>query len=201
MDLNSLTLQEISNKLNNQSVKEIINPFPQKMLEGSPRLAAVLIPIFREGNEWHLLFIRRTNNHGDIHGGQVAFPGGSLEDGDKSIQGTALRETQEELGIIPEDIQILGKLTEFTTITNYLVTPFVGVIPWPYEIQPSPEEVSKVFTIPLMWLYDQNNREIVDRELPDGQTVPVIYFNEYHGEVLWGASARFTLEFLRIISE
>lgn len=200
MDLNALTPQQISDKLSKQQSQDVINPFPPDILKGTSRPAAVLIPMIREENKWHLLFIRRTNNHGDMHGGQVAFPGGGLEDRDKGIQETALRETQEELGINPKEIRILGKLNKFTTVTNFLVTPFIGIVPWPYELTPAPEEVSRVFTIPLIWLDDPKNREIVHRDLPNHQSVPVIYFNEYKDEVLWGASARFTLELLRILS-
>ena len=159
MDINSLTPQNISDKLTNNHSQEINNPYPPGLHKDNPRSAAVLIPMLRENDEWHLLFIRRTNIQGDMHSGQVAFPGGGMDDGDESIQETALRETQEELGIAPQDVQVLGKLNKFMTITNFLVTPFVGVLPWPYALKPSPEEVSNVFTIPLNWLNNPQNRE------------------------------------------
>jgi len=86
------------------------------------------------------------------------------------------------------------------TITGYRVTPFVGVIPWPYPVKPQPSEVSRIFTIPFHWLADPDNRMIANRELQiQGDTIPVIHYKPYHGEVLWGVSARITLLLLETL--
>lgn len=135
----------------------------------------------------------------DIHSGQVAFPGGKCDPGDSSAEAAALRETHEELGISPTDVKIIGRLNDFLTISNYQVTPVVGIIPWPYSLQPSPDEVSRVFTVPLTWLSNPENMVISDREIPEFGKASVIYFKEYDNEILWGVSAKITLEFLKVL--
>lgn len=200
MDLNQFTPQEISVKIEATSKKKIENPFPSSLSESPTHPAAVLIPLLRNQGSWQILFIRRTEIPGDRHSGQVAFPGGVCDSSDSNAEEAAKRETHEELGIHPKDITILGKLHQFMTVTNFIVTPIVGMIPWPYPLRLEPREVSRAFTIPLSWLNDPSNREVVSRELPNGKSADVIYFNEYDGEILWGASARFTLAFLNVLN-
>ena len=172
-----------------------------------PRPAAVLMPLIRmpaESGEtdWHILYTRRTDlvKH---HKGQVCFPGGRSDPEDPSPEATALREAFEEIGLGASHVRILGRMDEFVTITNYLVTPVVGVIPWPYTFTLEPKEVSRVFTIPMDWLADSNNYEIRQRELPPDFPVPprfgslqIVRFKPYHGEVLWGATAEATLRLI-----
>ncbi len=200
--INSLTKDEISlrlNKyLNDDSAKHDFNPrFPEEFFEGYPRSAAVLVPMLKKAHKWHILFTRRTASLPE-HSGQVAFPGGQADPEDNSPEETALREAQEEISLNPGDVQILGRLGELRTISNYCVMPVVGYIPWPYEFHLAREEVSRVFTIPLEWLADLKNYEIRNRELPSPYpAVPVIYFDHYDGELLWGISAEITMNFLK----
>jgi 8-oxo-dGTP pyrophosphatase MutT (NUDIX family) len=171
-------------------------PALQGVLNGPPRPAAVLIPFLRQDGKWRLLFTRR-NARLPEHSGQVAFPGGRSDPQDQSIEQTALRETFEEIGVQPQDVRVLGRLGNYITITNYRVTPVVGVIPWPYRLHLAPEEVSRVFTIPLDWLANPANYEERHRMLPEPfGRVQVIFYKPYDGETLWGASARFTLALL-----
>lgn len=200
MTPDQLTLDAITQALKSQPFKALYNHFPEGMLKGEPRPAAVLIPLIRVEDAWHIIFIRRTEVPGDIHSGQVALPGGKRERTDPSLREAAKRETQEELGILPEDIAILGQLNEFIAISNFRVTPFVGTLPWPYPIVMDPREVARWFTIPLAWLADPDNRETTFRELPNGLgKVSVIYFDRYDGELLWGLSARIILELLEAL--
>jgi 8-oxo-dGTP pyrophosphatase MutT (NUDIX family) len=165
-----------------------------------PKPAAVLIPLLSNGSGWHVLLTRR---HSDLpeHSGQVAFPGGRADPEDISPEQTALREADEEIGLKPQDVHLLGRLQDYLTITNYRVTPVVGVIPWPYKLQPAEAEVSRVFTIPMEWLAQPGNYEERLRQLPAPyEPAKVVYFHPYDGEVLWGASARMTLNLVRALS-
>ena len=174
--------------------QEITGISPQRLYQ-----SAVLMPLLIHESSWHLLFTRR-NVALPEHSGQVAFPGGRCDPDDETIEFTALREAEEEIGLIKKDVRVIGRLNRFLTVTRYLVTPIVGVIPWPYQLRLANEEVSRVFTIPLEWLAAPANHEIRKRVLPDPfGKVPVVYFREYDGEVLWGASARFTLRLIKIL--
>jgi 8-oxo-dGTP pyrophosphatase MutT (NUDIX family) len=161
------------------------------------RKAAVLIPLLQKDGEWHLLYTRRTETVQD-HKGQVSFPGGGTEEIDKSPVDTALREAQEEIGLQPEHVSVLGFMSQYPSITDYLVTPVVGRITWPFEMNISTNEVGRVFTIPIKWLADPQNREEKLITRPGGQ-VWVSYYKPYEGETLWGLTARITVNFLEIL--
>ncbi len=199
---NSLSTNFIQSQLKLALTGKQINvDFPREMLKGKSRLASVLIPLLMRNNEWHILFIRRTLVPNDFHSGQVAFPGGSQDPTDKNAEATAIRETWEEIGVDEKNIRILGHLDRFLTISNYMVTPIVGVLPWPYEFNLSENEVSRIFTIPLSWLADKKNREIRKRNLANKVNLSVTYFKEYDNELLWGASAKIIESFLYILQK
>ena len=163
--------------------------------------AAVLIPLYLDGGEWHVLFTRRTDRLAD-HRGQVAFPGGRIEDEDAGPVPAALREAQEELDVAPEDVDVLGRLDSLLTVTQFLIAPAVGVIPWPYPIRPNPDEVALAFGVPLDWLRDPANLEMRRRKaIVPGQSVSVYYFTPYQGEVIWGVTARITLGLLELLKD
>ena len=161
--------------------------------------AAVLIPLGWWKDEWNLVFTRRaeTVNH---HKGQVSFPGGGCNLDETAPEETALREAEEEIGLKPADVRLLGRLNDVVTITHYRVTPVVAVMPWPYDVQIEPAEVGRVFTIPLLWLADRRNWG-EQPVTPDGvpRPFPVITYHLYDGETLWGASARITQNFLSVL--
>jgi 8-oxo-dGTP pyrophosphatase MutT (NUDIX family) len=173
---------------------------PSGLWGEKPRPAAVLIPMLESDNTWHVLFTVRTANLAE-HSGQVAFPGGRVDPQDGTPEQTALREADEEIGLGPGDVRILGSLRKLRTITNYCVSPVVAAIPWPYSFTLARDEVSRVFTIPLEWLADPENHEIRMRELPHPYSpVPVIYFKLFEDELLWGVSAQITLNLLEALS-
>jgi len=170
-------------------------------LHREPRPAAVLLPMFRHQAAWHLLFIRRTEHPGDHHSGQVAFPGGCWEPEDADAAVTALRETREEIGLAPERVVLLGELQPLHTVSNYLVTPIVGEIPWPLDLRPDPSEVARVFGIPLAWLGNTANRRVLTWPAPDhSEARDVIFYDEFDQELLWGVSARITVDFLAVLA-
>lgn len=191
-----LTTTEISNRLKDKRPSRLVERFPLEMLEGEPKPAAVLIPFLRQDDTWRVLFTRRTDTLPE-HSGQVAFPGGRADPGDSTPEDTALREANEEIGLKQADVRLLGRLDPLVTISNYRLTPVVGVIPWPYPIHLARQEVSRVFSIPLAWLANAANHQIKKRELPAPYgSVPVIYFSRFDNELLWGVSAQIALNLL-----
>ena len=168
------------------------------------REAAVLVPLVREGDEWHLLFIRRAANERDRHSGQVAFPGGAREAADADACATALREAREEIGLDPTRVALLGELSPYVTVSHYHVTPVVGVLEWPVPLELQSEEVARTFTIPLSWLRRRENLTLRARREMDphsARTHPIIVFDTYDGETLWGATARMTVNFIKAVDE
>jgi 8-oxo-dGTP pyrophosphatase MutT (NUDIX family) len=168
---------------------------PPKGDKKSLKCAAVLIPLTFYQDEWHLLYTRRTNTLND-HSGQVSFPGGQCDLEDETHERTALREAQEEIGLKPQDVEILGKINEVVTVTHYEITPVVGVFQSPYSFFVSTIEVGRVFTMPLNWL--ANPRHYWQFQHPKANH-PTIAYHPFDGELLWGATARITLNFLKII--
>jgi 8-oxo-dGTP pyrophosphatase MutT (NUDIX family) len=159
--------------------------------------AAVLMPLAKIEDEWHLLYTRRTDKV-EHHKSQVSFPGGRCDPEDRSAEDTALREADEEIGLARSDVRVLGRLRELITITGYKVTPIVGVIAWPRTFRVHMIEVSRVFTMPLQWLADRRNRLEFN---PLGSNRTVIAYFPHDGELLWGATARMTVDFIHAITE
>ena len=193
----ALTEQRICELLAAHAAGSNSNPIRENFSTQPPQPAAVLVPLLQQGGAWHLLYILRAQVAGDLHSAQVAFPGGRFEAYETQAEPAALRETYEEIGVDPGSVRLLGRLEDFVTISNYQVTPCIGVIPWPTELKPEPREVQRVFTIPLSWLADPANREERERMAPQGQTLKVIYFQQFGKELLWGVTARITLNFLQ----
>lgn len=163
--------------------------WPAELRAGAARgfkVAGVLIPIVLRSEALSVLLTRRAA-HLRYHPGQVSFPGGRMEEGDADIRATALRETQEEVGIPPEDVEIAGYLDPVLTITGYAVTPVVGLIQPTVELTLDPTEVQHAFEVPLEFLLDDANAHASERDL-NGVRVPVIEF-VYASERIWGATA------------
>lgn len=162
------------------------------------RRAAVLAPLQQRDGEWHLLLIRRALRSGDRHSGQVAFPGGRVENSDASLTAAALREAEEEIGLLASNVKVLGVLPDYTTITDYLVTPVAGIVTQPFTPVLQPSEVSRLFSIPLIWLSDPENHSY--KSLQPNRP-PIACFEEWQGETLWGATAAMTLHLLQAFEQ
>jgi 8-oxo-dGTP pyrophosphatase MutT (NUDIX family) len=160
--------------------------------------AAVLLPLYCEHGKWHLVFIKRTEKVKE-HKGQISFPGGNRDAADRTMLDTALRESAEEIGLRAGDAEVLGELDdELTTTSNYIVSPFVAAIPWPYSFQANEAEVGEIIQIPISALLDrgclQRHRESVDGKMVES------YNYYYQGRIIWGATARILHGFLEIFT-
>jgi 8-oxo-dGTP pyrophosphatase MutT (NUDIX family) len=195
----TLTEEQISQKLQEaiEAAGTSSDGFQEVELTEETRLkcAAVLVPLVWYDEEWHLLFTRRTDTV-ESHKGQVSFPGGACDEDETTPEATALREAEEEIGIQPKDVRVLGRLANLVTITYFRVTPVVGVVSWPSVFRVGQHEVARVFTMPLAWLANPSNRW--QFELPDTRRT-LIAFHPYDGELLWGATARMTVDFLTVL--
>lgn len=176
------------------------DPELDMLAKANPQLrrAAVLVPMLQVEGQWRLLLTRRAETL-NSHKGQVAFPGGAVDAEDASAVDTALREAHEEIGLEPRDARVLGTLQERPTISRFMVTPVVALAPWPYPYRLSSAEVSRLFSVPLEWLAVTGNYEYRPRSSPDGFYERVLHYQLYDGEILWGASARITLDLLRTL--
>ena len=159
------------------------------------RRAAVLVPLIREADSWSILFSRRADTL-SAHGGQVAFPGGVVED-QEALQGAALREAEEEVGIPRGQVELIGRLDDVITNSGFLVAPFVGIVgpAVSYVIQES--EVAEVFEVPLEALMAIDNPEV--RYVPfRGKDYPA-YFYHYRQYEIWGLTGRMLKAFLDLV--
>ncbi|HUJ85824.1 MAG TPA: CoA pyrophosphatase [Burkholderiales bacterium] len=148
--------------------------------------AAVLMPIVVREQELTMLFTRRTANLRS-HSGQISFPGGRAEPADPTPESTALRETQEEIGLPPDRVRLLGRLDDYSTRTGYRIAPVVGAVQAPFELRPDPDEVDEVFEVPLSFLLDPRNHQQHSRVF-QGET-RWFYAVPYRDYYIWGATA------------
>ncbi|WP_455280571.1 NUDIX hydrolase [[Eubacterium] cellulosolvens] len=153
--------------------------------------AAVLVPLIKNANYYSLLFTKR---HKELknHPGQISFPGGLFEESDINLKGTILREAWEELGIIKSDINILGVLDDYASSTGYLISPFVGKIPYPYDFKINRKEVSEIIIAPLEELKKSPKTGYI---IKNSKPYPVYYY-ELPNHVIWGATARIIKNFI-----
>ena len=160
----------------------------RKITPGATTAAAVLLPVFERDGEAHVWLVRRPTTMRS-HAGQVAFPGGKSDAADESLLDTALREADEELGIPPARVDVLGALDDTLTITGYVISPFVGWIPHDVEPRPNPSEVARAFAAPLSAFFAPPSGVLPWR----GWTID--------GELVWGATAAIVRGFVGILRE
>ncbi len=177
---------------------------PYRVIEdpdtSSYKRAGVLIPLLEEGGEVKVLLTQRTRKV-EHHKGQISFPGGTMERRDGSVQETALREAQEEIGLMREDVEILGRIDEARTLTsNYIVHPFVGLVPWPYDFRLNPDEVELLISVPLQVFHPRDLRYRRPSVEYEGVTYTTAAF-EYEKHVIWGATARIMENFMDILAD
>lgn len=161
------------------------------------REAAVLIPIIEQQNEPQVLLTQRAS-HLSKHAGQISFPGGRSEPSDPDLSYTALRETQEEVGLAPETFELVGALPRYVTGTGFAISPFVGLARGPLATQPDPSEVDEIFEVPLAFLLDPSNHQRHSR-IWQGQT-RYFWAIPYRERYIWGATAGILVNLSRLLS-
>jgi len=181
-----------------QRLRSTLTPLARELPVGVPggqRIAAVLAPLYLRDGRPHLLFTRRASTL-NAHRGEIAFPGGSHEPTDGALASTALREAQEEIGLSPERVRLLGTLEPVVTVvSNFTIVPFVGILPTgPGFLRPNPQEVDEIIEAPLADLADPaifHAEEWVRAGQPH-----MVYFFDYGSTRIWGATARMLLSLL-----
>lgn len=174
-------------KMNDQLKKIFSSRQKKKLASKKLNAAAVLVPLFHDGTEYHLLLTQRSNKvlH---HKGQISFPGGKPHKADAHLLDTALRESWEEIGLNPKDVEIIGELDDTPTRTSgFSISPFIALIPYPYTFTRNPHEIDDILSVPLSALMNPSNckQKMVD---DDGEPATA-YIYEYNGRVIWGATA------------
>lgn len=160
----------------------------REMVGETLRRAAVLVPLVERPAGVTVLLTRRTD-HLASHAGQISFPGGGAEELDSSPIETALRETEEEIGLQRRHIEIIGVLPDYATVSAYRVTPVVALVQPPFDLAPDPGEVAEAFEVPLAFLMDGLNHQRRVIELPQGAGQRAFYTMPYEQYFIWGATA------------
>jgi len=171
---------------------------PVRLSVDETKPAAVLLLLYEKKREPHIILTRRTN-YVEHHKGETSFPGGAFDAEDGDLLTTALRETEEEIGVRPQDVEVLGRLDDIVTITDFLVSPFVGLLPAPnYPFVANAHEVAELVEVPLRHLMDERNVERTMRPFRD-RVLPILTYN-YGDHRIWGATARILKGFLDHLS-
>jgi len=179
-------------------IKEKLKNYDRKRVTDSPlRKAAVLLPLFEKNGELHILFTKRTETV-DVHKGQFSFPGGRSDGSDKSLRETALREVEEEIGIKEHDIEVIGALDDFETVTHYLVTPFAGIINGQRNYKINGFEIERILEVPFEFLMNDKNWK-PEQYTHEGR----VYAGEfclYNNDKIWGITGRILRKFTKLIN-
>ncbi|MFP3978874.1 MULTISPECIES: NUDIX hydrolase [Marinobacter] len=158
--------------------------------------AGILVPVTDDTGNPEMIFTLRSANL-STHRGQVAYPGGKRDPGDLSLAATALRETHEEIGLPPDQVEIISPLSQVMSLHGILVSPYVGVVPVEYPLEPNPGEIDSVFRVPLSFFLE-DKRERTDAIPFQDQTihVPCYRWERYQ---IWGLSAVVLVDFLNAV--
>lgn len=161
------------------------------------RQACVLLPLFLNNGQFWLLLTQRATTV-EYHKGEVSFPGGTVDSVDESWERTAIRETFEEIGVREDDIEIMGQLDDMTTLTSqFIIHPFVGMIPFPYSFKINPREVERLIEVPLQFFFNPSQPQPHRIERKGGSLeIPAFIYGD---AVIWGATERILENFISTI--
>ena len=180
-----------------ERVKLALGNHPRVQLAGEGTPSAVLVPIFEKEGSLHLLLTRRTQKV-HRHKGEISFPGGVKEEEDVSLLDTVLREVKEELGLVACDIHMLGIVDDTKTWrSNFVITPYVGWIPYPYPFAINCAEIAEVLEIPLSFFLDEKNGWEANIYIKDKVVYTPFYY--WQSKTIWGATARIVKNFCQLL--
>lgn len=179
-------------------IREIYKSFKPSLIHDNNTLkpSSVLIPLTNQHLKREVILTIRTTTVKD-HKGEISFPGGRKDSTDASFEMTALRETHEEIGVNPGDIEIIGQLDDTKTRSGYLIRPYVGFIPANYDFHHNTSEVNEILAVPLLHLLSINHTTREWREYDNAyEQTPVYHYGKH---AIWGATARVMGQFLSIM--
>ena len=178
------------------SQRAISSVTPELIDNGSLIPAAVLVVLYAKDDDYCVLLNKRSEEV-EHHKGEISFPGGAWEPKDESLMATALRETHEEMGVLPEDVDVLGELDDTPTSSRFLISPYVGAIPEQYRFKPSELEVAEILEVPVLTLLDD---ECVRDEvrIAGGRLINSPAYS-FQGHLIFGATARILNRFLELL--
>ena len=167
------------------------------------RKAGVLALSYPKASGWHIVLIERNSSHpDDRHGGQISFPGGKFEEGDRNLADTALREAHEEVGVDPSTVTLIGELTElYIPVSNFLVKPYVGYTTITPEFRPQLSEVRAIVEAPVELLRKPEARQVTDLQLAENITLRKVPYFNVEDRIVWGATAMMLNELLEVMKQ
>ncbi len=177
------------------TIREKIKQYQSRELECPTDIrASVMVPLFQKEDGLQIVLTKRTDEM-KAHPGEISFPGGMYEERDADTMNTALRECCEEIGVRANDVEIIGRLDDVRTLTGFVITPYVGIIPYPYSFKINQKEVAYLVYLPFGYL--RNGDPVREQSEYRGrlETIDAIY---YEGERIWGATCRILQKLNRI---
>jgi 8-oxo-dGTP pyrophosphatase MutT (NUDIX family) len=172
---------------------------PNQLPSDNRPLAAVLIPIYVVDGAYHIVLTKRTDRV-EHHKGEISFPGGARDPEDIDLEATALRESHEEIGLHPKHVEVIGRVDDFITVSQFHVTPYVGLIDIdasPYNWLPQAREVAEILEVPVPHLVDPQNLVMDRRVMSDGRVAEMESY-AWREHLVWGATARMLRNFLEV---
>ena len=178
-------------------IRRIVAETPRRTVDDPSLTPAGVMVLIYPNNGDHCVLLQKRSIKVDSHKGEISFPGGKRDPGDITILDTALRETHEEMGVHPQDVEVFGALDQTATTSGFCTSPFAGTIPYPYEFSPQEEEVAEVLEVPVSSLLDTaNRRDEIRIANGDLQDAPVF---AYDGHIIFGATARILDRFIELL--
>jgi 8-oxo-dGTP pyrophosphatase MutT (NUDIX family) len=177
--------------------QRVTNYRPRELECATGTRASVMLPLFEKEHDLHILLTKRTDRM-KVHPGEISFPGGMYEEADADTMQTALRECCEEIGVKSGDVEIAGRLDDMATLTGFVITPYVGIIPYPYEFKISQKEVAYLIYLPFEHLRESKPFQERIEYRGKAETIDCIYYN---GERIWGATCRILTTFKQVLED